>query len=576
MARLSLSLLGPFQAALDGEPIVAFGSNKVRALLAFLAGEADRPHSREKLAGLLWPERSDQDAGANLRYALSNLRTAIGDRATIGDHAASPPLLLVSRQTIQFNCGGDVCVDVTVFTDLLASPAPSLSELERAVGLYRGEFLEGFFLSDSVPFEEWVLLKREQLGRQVRSALHHLAAIYEQRGEYERALPYVWRQVELDPWQDRARQQLMRLLALSGQRAAALAQYEVFRRALAEELGVEPGRATKELYEQIRDGKVGPDQEGERLPVTEMAPEPVPVSLSSTQRRLSRRMRLILVGGGLAALVVVMALVLLATGNLPFRAGVSTTSTSLPVLGMAPGKGKLVYMCGELLEGSDSTLLPQICVADYQAGRRVQITSDLTFERIGGLAWSPDGQQIVFSANSPGRSDKLYIINADGSGLRQVTGGEIPHVEPTWSLDGQRIVFTQGDALWLVRPDGSEPHVLLAEKGFHFSRAVWAPDSQRIAFLRMPMQPDSPLIEVWIINQDGTDPRQVYAFERTKDEGIFLGWSPDGRQVGCFVAGRDGATTLLIDAGGSGEVRVMDGMSDSWLPEYWPLWSEER
>jgi Tol biopolymer transport system component len=467
-------------------------------------------------------------------------------------------------------------VDVAAFGELLASPMPSLSDLEQAVDLYQGEFLEGFFVGDSVAFEEWALLRREQLGRQIRSALHRLAAMHEQRGEYERALPYAWRQVELDPWQGRARRQLMRLLALSGQRAAALAQYEAFRRALAEELGVEPGQVTTELYEQIRDGRGGLDVSEDRLPADEAAVLPVSASLPPAQRRFSGRVRLALAGSGLAALATIVAFFLLFTGNMPFGARASETFTPLPVPGITSGEGKLLYVCSEPLEGQDSTLLPQLCVADYQAGRRVQITSGLTFERISGLAWSPDGQQIVFSANSPGRSDKLYIINADGSGLRQITGGEIPHIEPTWSPDGRWIVFTQGDALWLVRPDGSEPHVLLAVKDFHLSRAAWAPDSRRIAFLRMPVQPDSPLTEVWIINQDGTDPRQAYAFERTKEEGIFLGWSPDGQQVGCFVAARDGSTTLLIDAGGGGGVQVLDGMSDSWLPEYWPLWGGEH
>jgi DNA-binding SARP family transcriptional activator len=568
MIRLSLSLLGPFQAALDGEPVAAFESNKVRALLTYLAVEADRPHSREKLAGLLWPERSDQDASANLRYALSNLRAAIGDRK------ASLPFLLVSRQTIQFNRASDAWVDVAVFAELLASPAPSLSDLEQAVDLYRGEFLEGFFVGDGVAFEEWTLLKREQLGRQMRAALYRLAAMYEQRGEYERALPYIWRQVELDPWQDRARQQLMRLLALSGQRAAALAQYEAFRRALAEELGVEPGRATKELYEQIRDGKVGVDQEGERLPAGEAEPTSMP--LSPTRRRLSRRMGLALMGGSLAVLTAIVVLIFVVTGSMPFRPRVSATLTPLPGSGVTPGKGKLVYVCSELLEGPDSTLLPQICVTDYEAGRRFQITDDLAFDGISWLAWSSDGRQIVFSANMPRTSHKLYVINADGSGLRQLTGGEMPDIEPAWSPDGEWIAFTHGDALWLIRPDGSEPHVLLAVERFHLGVATWSPDSQRIAFLRMPARPDSSLVEVWIVNRDGSDPSPIHVFERSKEEGVFLGWSGDGRQVGCFIFHPGGSSGLLIDAAGSGKVQAVEGVFDSWLPEYWPPWGEER
>jgi DNA-binding SARP family transcriptional activator len=74
MPILSLSLFGPFQAALDGRPITGFESNKVRALLAYLVVEADRPHSRDELIGLLWPDQLDAAARANLRQALANLR----------------------------------------------------------------------------------------------------------------------------------------------------------------------------------------------------------------------------------------------------------------------------------------------------------------------------------------------------------------------------------------------------------------------------------------------------------------------------------------------------------------------
>ena len=95
MARLGLLLLGPFGAVLDDAPITAFESNKVRALLAYLAVESDQPHRRESLAGLLWPEMPDRAALSNLRYALSNLRQAIGDRDL------EPPFLLVTRDSIQ-------------------------------------------------------------------------------------------------------------------------------------------------------------------------------------------------------------------------------------------------------------------------------------------------------------------------------------------------------------------------------------------------------------------------------------------------------------------------------------------
>jgi len=259
MARLSLSVLGPFQAALDGEPITDFESDKVRALLAYLAVESERPHRRETLAGLLWPERPERRARRSLNQALYNLRCAIGDRD------ATPPFLLATRQTLRFNGASDHQLDAATFTALLTGCEthrhrrlsvcqPCLEHLGQAVTLYRGSFLDGFSLADSPAFEEWVLLQRERFHRRVMAALGHLADAYEQRGEYEIAIRYVRRQVELDSWREEAHRGLMRLLALSGQRSAALTQYETCCAILMEELGTEPEEDTIALYERVRDG----------------------------------------------------------------------------------------------------------------------------------------------------------------------------------------------------------------------------------------------------------------------------------------------------------------------------------
>lgn len=111
MTRLSLSLLGRWQATLDGEPITAFESDKVRALLAYLAVESDRPHRRETLAALFWPERPERNARQNLSQALFNLRQGIRDRK------ANPPVLLITQQTIQFNRAADFRLDVAAFEE---------------------------------------------------------------------------------------------------------------------------------------------------------------------------------------------------------------------------------------------------------------------------------------------------------------------------------------------------------------------------------------------------------------------------------------------------------------------------
>ncbi|MBU1878897.1 MAG: AAA family ATPase, partial [Chloroflexi bacterium] len=268
MARLSLSLLGPFQATLDGTPVMGFESNKVRALLAYLAVESSRPHSREALAGLLWPERPNPAALGNLRHALANLRRALGDAQ------ARPAFLRITRETLQFNPASDHWLDIADFGLRISDPSPPLRgeaewdcglgtdrsqsaicNLQSAIELYRGRFLEGLAIEDSPVFEEWALLKRAQLEREMLGALQYLADYHEARGEYAAAQAHVRRQLALEPWREEAHRQLMRLLALDGQRGAALAHYETCRRLLADELGVQPERATVSLMERIRDGE---------------------------------------------------------------------------------------------------------------------------------------------------------------------------------------------------------------------------------------------------------------------------------------------------------------------------------
>jgi predicted ATPase/DNA-binding SARP family transcriptional activator len=271
MEHLSISLLGSINVTRDGEPLTDFATDKARALLAYLAVESHRRHRRDTLAGLLWPDQPQKRARQSLRQALSDLRKAIGDSDDV------EPFLLVSRGAIQFNVECDHWLDVAAFTDLVqacnthrhrqaAACLPCIRRLERMVDLYGGTFLEQFFVSDSDAFEEWALLKREWLRREVTEALSLLADYRERRGEYKLAQHYTRRLVQMEPWCEEAHRQLMRLLALDGQRSAALAQYETCRRALADELGVEPTAETQVVYERIRAEEQGGRGAGKQSP----------------------------------------------------------------------------------------------------------------------------------------------------------------------------------------------------------------------------------------------------------------------------------------------------------------------
>lgn len=281
MARLTLSLFGPFHVMLDNRTVDSFGYDKVRALLAYLVMEADRPHRREVLAELLWPDQPATTARHSLSQALTRLRQVLGD------HTATTPYLLTTRPSVQWNRASDYAADVASFTTIINSCqrhahgqretcVSCAQQLEQAVALYKGEFLAQFAIGDSAAFEEWTLLRREGLQQRALSALSWLSHYHAQRGMYDQAAQYTQTEIALDPWREDAHRRLMQVLALSNQRAAALRHYEQCRRLLAAELGIEPDAATTALYEQIRAGElVGEDvapRPNHRVPASNMLP----------------------------------------------------------------------------------------------------------------------------------------------------------------------------------------------------------------------------------------------------------------------------------------------------------------
>src|SRR3954451_12434820 len=148
MARLTLTFLGSFQASIDGAPLRR-QSARIQALLAYLALEAARAHTREALAALFWPDEPDQVAKQNLRQALYQLRQLLGEHTEM--------FLLITRDTVQFNAGSDHVLDVAALLQHLKQ-----GQLREAVELYQGELLTQL-TSDSDNFEEWLVLRREQL-----------------------------------------------------------------------------------------------------------------------------------------------------------------------------------------------------------------------------------------------------------------------------------------------------------------------------------------------------------------------------------------------------------------------------
>ena len=255
MSTLSLRLLGTFQVERDGEPLTGFATDKARALLAYLAVERDRPHRRESLSNLFWPEQSDELARQSLRQALSHLKQALG----------ADEFLLISPQDIQIHPQAEVWTDVGETERLIRlntghrhrSVERCLACLRRQqalLALYHGDFLAGFTSKNSENFVEWVTLTREHLHQQAMNAHIALANLNERRGDLPAALGHVRQQIRLEPWREEAHRQAMRLYALQGERSKALAQYQACLQVLRSELAVSPTAETTALYEAIQNG----------------------------------------------------------------------------------------------------------------------------------------------------------------------------------------------------------------------------------------------------------------------------------------------------------------------------------
>src|SRR5215470_13983477 len=240
MTDLELVLLGGFQVRVAGRVIDVPG-RKERALLAFLALPPGERRSRDRLAGLLWGDRGDKQAGDSLRQAMLRLRKAFDP--------IQPLPLLTDRGFVALD-RRTVKADVQAFEQLSAEGTPLA--LGRAVKLYQGDMLDGLDV-DGAEFGEWLMVERQRLRDLARQAFSALLGSHLAGGERDQAGAIARRLLALDPLQEPAHRALMKIYAEQGQAAMALKQYQLCRDALRAELGVRPEAETERLYQSIRE-----------------------------------------------------------------------------------------------------------------------------------------------------------------------------------------------------------------------------------------------------------------------------------------------------------------------------------
>ncbi len=212
--------------------------------MAYLVLEPQFAHSRNSLAGLLWPDLPNEAASANLRSVLANLHRVFANY--LGPDIS---VLRVDYNEVQIN-REEIHCDVIDFEERVEQ-----NDFKAAADLYQGRLLDGF-ASGSTPFDDWVQIKTEIFHQKGLYVLQTLSDELLDQGDLANSMAYARRVLELEPGLEEAHQQMIYLFALNGQRSAALLQFEQCKRLLTKELSVAPSAETLKLVDKIRTGSI--------------------------------------------------------------------------------------------------------------------------------------------------------------------------------------------------------------------------------------------------------------------------------------------------------------------------------
>jgi predicted ATPase/DNA-binding SARP family transcriptional activator len=239
---LEVKLLGQFEVKLESVRL-SIPSRNAQALFAYLVLHAGKSHRREWLAGLLWPDSSEENARSNLRHELWRLRKAF--------ESSGESCFLVDDLSITFISPSKYYLDVERLERAPSASNPT-DDLIKALSIYGGELLPGFY-------NEWIFMERARLNALFEAKIAHLLEILQNEGRWAEVVDWGMSWIAWGQMPEPAYRALISAHANSGDLPKAIATYEQYAQALQKDMGIMPSEQTQALYKRLKTGwKEGP------------------------------------------------------------------------------------------------------------------------------------------------------------------------------------------------------------------------------------------------------------------------------------------------------------------------------
>jgi DNA-binding SARP family transcriptional activator len=253
---LSLCLLSSFHASRDGESVSARLGGRARQLLKILAANYRRTIPKDALIEMLWPDAEPSAGATSLKVTAHKLRVALDPRQS------RFPWIISDNGTYRLNHEAPIWIDADIFRQHYDRGRSfqnagrideATAEWASAEELYQGDYLEEDM------YEEWTVIRREELRDVYLDTLQRLAHLAVPANRHSDVIRYCHKIVLADPCREDAYRMLMRSHAALGQFARAGAWYAVCRTTLQREVGAPPHSETVQVFENLFENNAADD-----------------------------------------------------------------------------------------------------------------------------------------------------------------------------------------------------------------------------------------------------------------------------------------------------------------------------